>query len=482
MTVRVRFAPSPTGHLHIGGARTALFNYLFARKMKGTLIVRIEDTDQKRNVADGYEGFLENLKWLGLTWEEGPDVGGGFGPYTCMERLDIYQTYVDRLLAEGKAYYCYCSEEQLEEERGRMLASGQIPRYGGRCRHLSRADRDAREAARRTKSVRFRTPDEGTVTVRDRIRGEVAFACEDIGDFVIVKSDGIPTYNFAVVIDDRLMGITHVIRGEEHLSNTPRQALLYDSLNWERPVFAHLPLILSPNGGKLSKRDGSIVQFIEQYRRLGYLPEAIVNFAAHLGWSPGDEREFFTMPELTEAFSLERIGKSGAVFDTAKLDWMSGYYMKHADVGQLAELALPFLTSAGLRPELRHPQWIKELVSLYQGRMVHLSELPSLSAGLWADHVPCEEEPSSALDPAQAEAMLAALLAAMGEASSWTFDEIGAVLKMVEKETGSGRRLLFQTIRYAVSGNKEGPDLQRMLELLGPESVRSRLVNFIEAM
>ena len=291
--VRVRFAPSPTGPFHIGGARSALFNYLLARKTGGKLILRIEDTDRERSTPESEENIKAALKWLGMDWDEGVDVGGPNGPYHQMERLDIYKKYTDKLLAEGKAYYCYCTDEELEEERQSLIKEGKMPRYMGKCRHLTEEQIAQFKAEGRKPTVRFRVPADQQILVRDMVRGDVVFDSNNIGDFVIVKSDGIPTYNYAVVIDDALMHITHVIRAEEHLSNTPRQCLVYDALGFKQPTFGHISLILGKDHTKMSKRHGATS--VDQYRQLGYLPEAINNFLALLGWAPNSEQEIFSM-------------------------------------------------------------------------------------------------------------------------------------------------------------------------------------------
>src|SRR5690625_1822254 len=300
--VRVRYAPSPTGHLHIGNARTALFNYLYAKHFNGKMVIRIEDTDEKRNVAGGEESQLKYLKWLGIEWDEGADVGGDYGPYRQLERLDIYQKYVDELLEKGVAYKCYMTEEELEAEREEQRAKGEVPKYSGAHRDLTEEQIAAFEKEGRKPSIRIRVPKNKTYTFNDIVRGNISFESSDFGDWVIVKKNGIPTYNFAVVIDDYLMNITHVLRGEEHISNTPRQMMVYEALGWEPPQFGHMTLILNEDRKKLSKRDQHILQFIEQYQDLGYLPEAMFNFITLLGWSPVGEEEIFTKDELIEMF------------------------------------------------------------------------------------------------------------------------------------------------------------------------------------
>ena len=314
--IRVRFAPSPTGPFHIGGARSALFNWLLARKTGGKLILRIEDTDLERSSRESEENIKAALKWLGMDWDEGVDVGGEYGPYRQTERLDLYRKYTEQLLAEGKAYHCYCTDEELEAERQALAAQSQMPRYMGKCRNLTPEQIAAFEKEGRKPTVRFRVPAGQQIVIHDMVRGDVVFDSDGIGDFVIVKSDGIPTYNYAVVIDDALMHITHVIRAEEHLSNTPRQSLIYDALAFEKPIFGHISLILGKDRTKMSKRHGATS--VDQYRKLGYCPKGIVNFLALLGWAPNSEQEIFTTEELIQAFSMDHVAKNPAVFDLDK--------------------------------------------------------------------------------------------------------------------------------------------------------------------
>ncbi|MDY2905408.1 MAG: glutamate--tRNA ligase, partial [Caecibacter massiliensis] len=340
-TVRVRFAPSPTGPFHIGGARSALFNYLEAKHTGGTFVVRIEDTDQKRSTRESEENIKEALRWLGINWDEGIDVGGPDGPYRQMERLDIYKKYTDKLLAEGKAYYCFCTPEELEAEKEAQLAKGETPVYSGKCSHLSPEQVQQYLKEGRSYVIRVKTPKNETLEFDDLVRGHVAFDSNKVGDFVIVKSDGIPVYNYCVVMDDALMHITHVIRAEEHLSNTPRQLVLYKALGFPVPTFAHVSLILGKDKKKMSKRHGATS--VQQYRDLGYLPQAIDNFLALLGWTPDSDQEIFSMEELCQQFSLDRVAKNPAVFDIEKLNWINFHYMKELDEDQLLEICLPHL-------------------------------------------------------------------------------------------------------------------------------------------
>ncbi|MEX2415372.1 MAG: glutamate--tRNA ligase [Paenibacillaceae bacterium] len=476
--VRVRYAPSPTGHLHIGGARTALFDYLVARHEGGQFIIRFEDTDQTRHVETGVESQLEGLRWLGINWDESVDVGGPYAPYRQMERLELYQPYVQQLLQAGHAYYCYCSEEDLETERAEQETLGEMPSYSGKCRHLSADQIERYRADNRKPTVRFRVVKNQMISFTDRIREHVEFESNGIGDFIIVRPDGIPTYNFAVVLDDHLMDITHVIRGEEHLSNTPRQILLYEALGFEIPQFAHLSLILSQDRKKMSKRDESIMQFVEQYREQGYLPEAVLNFIVLLGWSPGGEEEIFTKEQLIQQFTLDRLSKSPAVFDTEKLKWMNNQYMKKADPALVAELAIPHLQKAGfLANELdEHTRtWAVELITLYQEQLNYAAEIVELTSVFFKDTLEYDEEASLELSGVHVPAVLDSFRRHVVEADTYTPEAIGLMLKSVQAETGLKGKQLFMPIRIALTGQMHGRDLNRTLYLLGKDKVLSRL-------
>jgi nondiscriminating glutamyl-tRNA synthetase len=478
--VRVRFAPSPTGHLHIGGARSALFNYLFARHHGGDFIVRIEDTDRKRNVEDAEAKLIESLRWFGTEWDESIDKDGGVGPYRSMDRLDIYQKYIDQLVAEGKAYPCYCTEEELTAEREAQKARGETPRYAGTCRNLTPEQIEVYEAEGRKASIRFRVQENREYTVHDHIRGEVTFESNGIGDFVICRPDGIPTYNFAVVIDDALMKITHVIRGEEHLSNTPRQLMIYEALGFEAPEFAHVALILNPDGKKMSKRDESIIQFMEQYRELGYLPEALMNFLVLLGWSPEEEQEIFTREELIEKFSLSRVSKSPAIFDVHKLNWMNNYYIKQTPVERIAELCISHMQSAGQLPqELSDEQriWAERLVALYQEQLHYAAEIVELAASFFENEVKYDEEAKTVLAEEQVPDVMKAFYEELAALDEYTADTIKGALKAVQKSTGQKGKKLFMPVRVAVTGFTHGRDLNETLFLLGRETVMQRVAN-----
>ncbi|HET7615995.1 MAG TPA: glutamate--tRNA ligase, partial [Bacillales bacterium] len=393
--VRVRYAPSPTGHLHIGNARTALFNYLFARSRNGSFVIRVEDTDQKRNVEGGEYNQLDYLKWLGIDWDESIDKGGEYGPYRQIERLDLYQKHVNRLFEQGQAYKCYCTAEELEEEREAQRAKGIAPRYSGKCRNLTDEERRAFESEGREPSVRFKVPHGKTYRFNDIVKNDVSFESEGIGDFVIVKKDGIPTYNFAVVVDDHLMKITHVLRGDDHISNTPKQLMIYEAFEWEPPVFGHMTLIVNENHKKLSKRDESVIQFIEQYDKLGYLPEALFNFITLLGWSPKGEQELFSREEFIDIFDPKRLSNSPAVFDMHKLKWMNNQYIKEAPLDRIVDLAMPYLVEAGklgsdLDGEKR--EWARELIALYQDQLSYGAEIVKLTELFFRDTISYDEE------------------------------------------------------------------------------------------
>lgn len=477
--VRLRYAPSPTGHLHIGGARTALFNFLYARKMNGRFIIRFEDTDQTRHVETGVDSQLNGLKWLGLSWDESVDIGGPFGPYLQTERLHLYQPYMERLLQSGDAYYCFCSEEELERERAEQEERGETPRYSGKCRHLTPEQAEAYRAEGRQPAVRFRMPQDRMIAFEDLIRGHVEFESGGIGDFIIVRPTGIPTYNFAVILDDHLMNISHVIRGEEHLSNTPRQIVMYEALGLPVPKFAHLSIILNPDRKKMSKRDESLIQFIEQYRDLGYLPEAVVNFIALLGWSPGGEQEIFSLEELISQFDLDRVAKSPAVFDMDKLNWMSNQYIKQADSGRIAELAIPHLQKAGRIPETMddgQKQWVTSLVALYQEQLQYAAQIVELTELFFKEDVQFEDEEAKAmLGEEHAPIVVGSFFSKIQQATEWTPAHIQAMLKEVQKETGYKGKQLFMTIRVGLTGQMHGRDLNHTIHLLGKDKVSARL-------
>ncbi|HEY4600411.1 MAG TPA: glutamate--tRNA ligase [Cerasibacillus sp.] len=476
--VRVRYAPSPTGHLHIGNARTALFNYLYARHFNGKFIIRIEDTDEKRNVEGGEESQLKYLKWLGLDWDEGADIGGDYGPYRQMERLEIYQKYIDELLEKGLAYKCYMTEEELEQEREEQRARGEMPKYSGAHRNLTKEQIAQFEAEGRKPSIRFRVPDDVTYTFNDIVRGDISFESSDVGDWVMVKKNGIPTYNFAVVIDDHLMEISHVLRGEEHISNTPRQLMVYEAFGWEPPTFGHMTLILNEDRKKLSKRDQHIMQFIEQYKDMGYLPEALFNFITLLGWSPVGEEEIFDQDKLIEIFDPNRLSTSAAIFDQQKLKWMNGEYIKKLAPEEAVSLALPYLIEAGkLSKDMDEAkrEWAERLIHLYQEQLHYGKEIVELTDMFFKTAITYDEAAMDVLKEEQVPEVLQVFTDKLIHLDEFKEANIKAQIKATQKETGHRGKKLFMPIRVATTGQKHGPELPLAIELLGKDVIVSRL-------
>ncbi|WP_017795102.1 glutamate--tRNA ligase [Oceanobacillus kimchii] len=483
--VRVRYAPSPTGHLHIGNARTALFNYLYAKHFDGKFIIRTEDTDDKRNVEGGEESQLKYLKWLGLQWDEGADIGGEYGPYRQTERLDIYQRYLDELFAKNLAYKCYMTEDELEAEREEQRQNGQVPKYSGAHRDLTPEQIEQFEAEGRQPSIRFRVPENTTYTFNDLVRGPITFESSDFGDWVIVKKNGIPTYNFAVAIDDHLMKISDVLRGEEHISNTPKQMMIFDAFGWEAPRYGHMTLILNEERKKLSKRDEHILQFIEQYRNLGYLPEAMFNFISLLGWSPVGEEEMFTQAQLIEIFDPERLSTSAAIFDQHKLKWMNNEYIKAADLDRVIDLALPHLIKAGKLPEEMDEetrQWAENVISLYREQLRYGAEIVELTELFFQKELSYDEAAWEVLNGEQVPEVLQVFTDKLIHLESFDKDSIKAQFKATQKETGHRGKKLFMPIRVATTGQMHGPELPFAIELLGRDIILDRLDKLLKEM
>lgn len=487
--IRVRYAPSPTGHLHIGNARTALFNYLFARHYKGKFIIRIEDTDTKRNVADGERSQLDNLKWMGLDWDEGPDVGGDYGPYRQSERKDIYQKYIDELLDKGLAFKSYVTEEQLQATREAQRAAHQAPHYvyeyaGMTDEEIKQSQAEA-EAKGLKPVVRFRVPEGKTYEWDDIVKGHLSFESKTVGgDFVIQKRDGMPTYNFAVVIDDHLMKISHVFRGDDHVSNTPKQLMIYEALGWQAPKFGHMSLIInSETGKKLSKRDESILQFIEQYRDLGYLPEAMVNFIVLLGWSPVGEDEIFSLKQFIKMYDEKRLSKSPAAFDRKKLIWINNQYMKAVSADRVFDVAMPQLIEAGLiekHAPAQKMEWMRRCVELFKREISYAHEI--------IDYVnPFVNGPAEISDDAKKEMQDDDALTVLQEfrkriAALDYMDatNVLAIIKGIQKDTGIRGRKLWMPIRIAVTHEMEGPELPESIELFGQETTLKHLDQMID--
>ena len=459
--MRVRFAPSPTGQLHVGNARTALFNWLLAHGKDGVFILRIEDTDAVRSTRESEASILEDLRWLGLDWDEGPDVGGAHGPYRQSERLHLYASYANELIAGGHAYHCFCSAAKLEADRQADLASGRPPRYAGTCRRLTREQAQARIEAGERPVVRFRVPENVEVSFQDLVRGEVTFSSEVIGDWVLVRSDGRPQYNFAVVVDDALMAITHVIRGEDHISNTPKQVLLYQALGFTPSEFAHLSLVMGPDHTPLSKRHGATS--VAEFRERGYLPEALVNYLALIGWSPGGDEELLPIEELARRFALEDVGHSAGVFDQEKLAWMNRHYMKAAAPARLAaESARYFLARGYLRRRTDEAmEYLISVLPMAVGSVDRLEEIPDRLKFLF-DFDPAaslaREEVSGVVHEPGARQVIAALPAAI-EKPLVDRDAFRAMANRVKERTSLKGKALFHPIRVALTGEGGGPEL-----------------------
>jgi len=475
--VRVRFAPSPTGYPHVGNIRTALFNWLFARHYGGSFIVRIEDTDVARKVEDALEAILDGLRWLGLDWDEGPEVGGKYGPYFQSQRLELYRQTAERLVSQGNAYYCYCSPQRLEEMRAEQVRHKQPLGYDRHCRHLSEEERSAKEKEGITPVVRFQTPLTGQTGFNDLIRGQVVFDNNTLDDFVLLKSDGYPTYHLASVVDDHLMEISHVLRAEEWLSSTPRHLLLYQALGFEPPQFAHLPMILGADRAKLSKRHGA--SSITEYREQGYLPEAMVNFMALLGWSLDDRTEILSRQELIDNFSLERVSQTAAIFNHEKLYWMNGVSLRELSHEELLRKIMPFLES-GLPKEVNRPiskEYVSRIVPLIRERINTLAEAATYADFFFLDEL--EYDASLLMGKKMTtETTLKALKAAQEKLSlleSFDHDSLEGTLRPLAEELGLNAGQLFSPLRVATTGRTAAPPLFETMVVLGKERCLERI-------
>lgn len=479
--VRVRFAPSPTGYLHIGGARTALFNWLFARKMGGKLILRIEDTDTERLKEDSVSQILTSLKWLGLNWDEGPEAGGECGPYYQSERRELYSKYAQQLLDDGKAYYCFCTPADLEAEREKQRAAKQPFRYARTCRDLDPEVAKARAAAGEPYSVRIKIPTEGSITVHDLIHGDVTFNMDQFDDFVIVKSNGMPTYNFAVVVDDHLMGMTHVLRAEEHLSNTPKQLLIYEALGFEPPKFGHMPMILAPDRSKLSKRHGATS--VEEFRAQGYLPEAIINYLTLLGWGPGDEREIFTLEETVKLFELEQMSKKAAVYDTKKLTWMNGQYLSELPLEKILPEAETFFIKDGLVTKewlAENKEYFAKLVDTVRVRVKTLQEVTDASAYFFKDVEAYDEKGVAKHFKPEAAELLEKCIAALEADEVFDLTSTEAIYNKIAADNGLALGKVIHPTRLALTGRTVSPGMFDVMVLLGKEKTLARMRKAVE--
>ncbi len=474
--IRTRFAPSPTGFLHVGGLRTALYSYLFSKQNGGQFILRLEDTDFKRQVEGAAEAIYSGLKWAGLQYDEGPDVGGPYGPYVQSQRLNIYKKYADELIKNKHAYYCFCSEDMLEKMRQEQIINKQIPKYNRQCRNLSDDEVKRKLNTNESYVIRMKIPDNRTIEINDIIRGKVLYNSGELDDQVLLKSDGYPTYHLAVVVDDHLMEISHVTRTEEWLPSTPKHILLYEFFGWKAPQWAHLPILLNPDKTKMSKRKGDVA--LGDYIEKGYLPEAMINFLAFLGWNPGTEKEIYSMQELLNDFSLEKVQKSGAIFNVEKLDWLNGYYLRQLSLDKLAEYIIPFLIKDKLVEENNYNfEYIKKVLALEQPRLKKLGEIgervsyffkiPEYKPELlvWRDMLFKD-----------VVASLKTSLNAISQISDADFNQKNlekVLLKEAEKAKSKDKGCLLWPLRVALTGLKASPGPFEILEILGKkESIK----------
>lgn len=479
--VRVRFAPSPTGYLHIGGARTALFNWLFAKSNGGKLILRIEDTDTERLKEDSVSQILTSLKWLGLNWDEGPEVGGESGPYFQSERKEFYKLEAEKLLAEGKAYYCFCTSEKLEIEREKQRNAKLPFRYARTCRELPVEEAKKRIAAGEPCSVRIRIPKEGAVVVHDMIHGDVSFDLGQLDDFVIMKSNGMPTYNFAVVVDDHMMKISHVLRAEEHLSNTPKQILLYEACGFETPKFGHMPMILAPDRSKLSKRHGATS--VEEFREQGYLPQAIINYLTLLGWAPGNEQEIFTLQDTCLQFKFERMSKKAAVYDTKKLTWLNGQYLSLLPLSEIMPEVTPFFIKSGLVNQAwlnNNKEYFEKMVDVVRVRVKTLQEIVEASTYFFQNIGEYDEKGVTKHFKPEAIELLSECIKSLESLPEFTLESTEAVYTALaeKKEIALGK--IIHPTRLALTGRTVSPGMFDVMLLLGKEKTLSRMQQAIE--
>ncbi len=481
--VRVRFAPSPTGKLHVGGARTAIFNWAFARANHGTFILRIDDTDPTRSTEENTQIILRAMRWLGLDWDEGPEVGGDYGPYKQTERLDLYRQAAQRLWDEGQAYPCFCTPEQLAaDKKAAQDRHDPFQGYQRHCRHLSCEEAQRRIDAGEPYVLRIKVPeDRGDVVIHDAVHGDVTFDAKELDDFVIFRSDGTPTYNFATVVDDAMMGITHVIRGDDHLSNTPRQVMVYEALGAPVPMFAHISMILGADGKKLSKRHGATS--VEEYRDAGYLPDAFVNYLALLGWSPDGETTIVPRDVLAKTFSLERVSKNPATFDPSKLDWINAAYLDAMGDAEFTDkVMVPELVRAGLvgSGDDRPREWLLTLASVVRPRTKHLGDVAGICSMVFGTADTLEYDEKAVKKGLAKEGMKMILVAASSKLAAipddgWTADAIDAALDPLPDELDAKKRVVFQAIRAAVCGNLVSPPLGVVLELVGKSDALARI-------
>ncbi|HPG30951.1 MAG TPA: glutamate--tRNA ligase [bacterium] len=474
---RVRFAPSPTGYLHIGGARTALFNWLTARNNCGTFILRIEDTDKERFVDGSIEQIMESLKWLGINWDEGPDCGGEYGPYIQSQRLEIYKKHVFQLVEQGDAYYCFCSAERLDKMREEQKSKGESTQYDRHCRNLTQKQIDENLKNNIPYVIRMKTPGTGNISFNDIIREEVTIPFENVDDQVLLKSDGFPTYHLANVVDDHLMKITIVIRGEEWLMSAPKHLLLYKYFKWTPPLFAHLPLLLNADRSKLSKRQNDVS--VSDYKLKGFLPDAVVNFIALLGWNPGNDKEIFKVEEIIKMFDLRKCGKSGSVFDIDKLKWMNGLYireLKKNNIDGLANLIRNYLIDNKFIDKDYDFGKIKQIAELTGNGIDSINDVSSFTKLLFDDAVNFSGEDAKTISVSEnALKIKKVLIDELDKISELDKSNVNAVFKNVQNISGIKGKELYHIIRILISGSAEGPDLAGLILFLGKKGILKRL-------
>lgn len=474
LKVRTRFAPSPTGFMHIGGIRTALFAYLIAKKHKGIFILRIEDTDQKRYVAGSLDIIYETLKDLGLNWDEGPDIGGPYGPYIQSERKKNYQFYAKQLIDERKAYYCFCQDERLKLLKEKATRVKRPYKYDGHCLKLSNDEVENKIAAGEEYVIRFKMPRQGITTFKDRVYGDIRVNNEELEDLILIKSDGMPTYNFANIIDDHEMAITHIVRGNEYISSTPKYVLIYQALNWPVPEFIHLPIIKKEKDSdkKLSKRDSDAT--IADLKEKGYLNQALINMLVLTGWSSGSEREIFSLEELTNLFDIKGIGKGNAIFDIDKLNWLNNHYLRLLSVDELYQFVYPFLDEAYDLSD-KDEAWLKELILIYQKQLSYGREIISLTSLFFKDEFKIDDEAALILKDKAVINLLSLLREEIEGIREWTIDNIVNAIESVKSKVKLTGKVFFMPIRIKVTGECHGPELPKTIYLLGKEVVLNRL-------
>ena len=482
--IRLRFAPSPTGYLHIGSLRTALYNYLFARHNNGKFILRIEDTDRTRYVEGAIENLANSLRWAGIEYDEGVFVEDGkivqkgeYGPYIQSERLEIYKKYVDELIEKGYAYYCFCTKERLDKVREEQKINGLVPKYDGFCRNITIEEAKERIAKGEKYVVRLKLPINKDIKFHDLVRGDIVINTNDLDDQVLLKSDGFPTYHLAVVVDDHLMKITHIVRGEEWLPSAPKHIFLYEAFGWEKPEYVHLPTVLNKDRKKLSKRQGDVS--VEDFRDKGYLPEAMVNYLALVGWSPEDNKEILSMEELIEEFSFDRVSKTGGIFDQDKLDWVNGHYIRSYSPEKITDLAIPYLIQAGYINEKdaqNRYSWIKAMVSTVQESLSTIAEVPEKVKVFFEDEVEFEsDEVLEVLKAEQVPTLFQALEEELNNVEEIDEEFAKGLMKKIQKKTGIKGKNLYMPVRVALTGNLHGPELVNIIYVLGKQNVLKRI-------